>query len=59
MTGQLVREDPGVGERGSVSYADGRLYCCSEDGTVGLPRPSPEECEIVGSFRGAQRDGSR
>ena len=47
----------GVGKGGSVTFADGMLYCYSEDGTVGLIRPSPEKCEVVSSFKVSQGDG--
>jgi len=58
QSGRLAWEDPGVGKGGSVIYADGRLYCYTEDGTVGLLRPSAEKCEILGSFKVPQGDGS-
>lgn len=57
-TGQLAWEAPGVGKGGSVIFADGMLYCYSEDGVVGLVRPSPEKCEVVSTFKVAQGDGS-
>lgn len=50
-TGRLAWEAPGVGKGGSVVFADGMLYCYSEDGTVGLMRPSPESCQVVSSFK--------
>ena len=56
-TGKLAWEAPGVGKGGSVTFADGLLYCYSEDGTVGLMRPSPEKCEVVSSFKVTQGDG--
>jgi outer membrane protein assembly factor BamB len=41
-TGKIVWESRDLG-RGSVTYADGRLYCYSEkDGTVALVRASPD-----------------
>jgi outer membrane protein assembly factor BamB len=56
-TGKLAWEAPGVGKGGSVTFSDGLLYCYSEDGTVGLMRPSPEKCEVVSSFKVSQGDG--
>ena len=56
-TGKLAWESPGVGKSGSVTFADGLLYCYSEDGTVGLVRPSPEKCEVLSSFQVPQGDG--
>jgi outer membrane protein assembly factor BamB len=57
-TGKLAWEAPGVGRGGSVIFADGMLYCYSEDGVVGLVRPSPEKCEVVSTFKVAEGDGS-
>lgn len=56
-TGRLAWEDVGVGKGGSVIYADGLLYCYSEDGTVGLMRPSAQRCEVVSTFKVPQGDG--
>ncbi|MCX5670993.1 MAG: PQQ-binding-like beta-propeller repeat protein [Planctomycetota bacterium] len=56
-TGKLAWEDPGVGKSGSVIFADGRLYCYSEDGVVGLVRPSPERCQVVSTFKVPQGEG--
>ena len=56
-TGKLMWEDAGVGKGGSVVYADGMLYCYTEDGTVGLVRASPEKCEILGRFKVPLGDG--
>jgi outer membrane protein assembly factor BamB len=56
-TGRLAWEDRGVGKGGSVIAADGMLYCYSEDGVVGLVRPSPERCEVVSAFKVPQGDG--
>jgi outer membrane protein assembly factor BamB len=35
---------------GSAIYADGRLYCLDEKGSVGLLKPGPDGLEIVGRF---------
>ena len=50
-TGRLAWEAAGVGKGGSVIYADGLLYCYSEDGMVGLMRPNPESCQVISSFK--------
>jgi outer membrane protein assembly factor BamB len=44
--------------QGSLLYADGRLYCLAEDGTMALVNATPERFEIVGQFRfvDAKRD---
>ncbi|MCX7046314.1 MAG: PQQ-binding-like beta-propeller repeat protein, partial [Candidatus Sumerlaeota bacterium] len=49
-TGKLAWEAPCVGKSGSVIYAGGMLYCYSEDGNVGLVKPSPEKCQVVSKF---------
>jgi len=37
--------------KGSIHFADGRLYCFSENGTVVLVEPSPDEFREKGRFR--------
>ena len=37
--------------KGSLTYADGMLYCLEERGTMALVKATPEECRIVSSFR--------
>jgi outer membrane protein assembly factor BamB len=39
---------------GSVIYADGRLYCLSQTGSMALVRPDPEKWEIVSRFEFAR-----
>jgi outer membrane protein assembly factor BamB len=56
-TGKLAWEAKGVGRGGSVVYADGMLYCYSEDGTVGLIRPRPDNCEVVSTFKLTEGQG--
>jgi outer membrane protein assembly factor BamB len=41
MTGEVAWRDRSVG-KGSVTYADGRIYALGENGTVGLIEPSPQ-----------------
>ena len=57
-TGKLMWQDVCVGQGGSVICADGLLYCYSEDGTMGLIRPSAEKCQVVSTFKVPQGDGS-
>ena len=57
-TGRLMWQDAGVGKGGSVIYADGMLYCYSEDGTVGLVRPSAEKCQVISTFKVPLGDGT-
>jgi outer membrane protein assembly factor BamB len=35
---------------GAAIYADGRLYCLDEKGSVGLLKPGPDGLEVVGRF---------
>ncbi len=36
---------------GAAIYADGRLYCLCQDGTMALVRPGKDDYEIAGRFR--------
>lgn len=50
-TGKVKWSDPGIG-RGSVAFADGRLYCCAEKGgAVALLQPSTEGWNEKGRFK--------
>ncbi len=49
-TGRKMYADRGVG-RGSLTYADGRLYTLSEKSVMGLVRPGPKAHEVVGQFK--------
>ena len=50
-TGEPKWHDKGVG-KGSLTYADGMLYCVSEQsGTVGLVRATPTAFEMTGTFK--------
>ncbi len=57
-TGKLMWQDGGVGRGGSVIFADGMLYCYSEDGNVGLVQPSSDKCNVVSTFKVPKGDGS-
>jgi len=48
-TGANKHMDKGVG-KGALTYADGMLYTLSEDGVMGLVRPTPDGHELVSSF---------
>jgi outer membrane protein assembly factor BamB len=56
-TGKLMWEAPCVGKGGSIIYADGMLYCYSQDGVVGLVRPNPDQCKVVSAFNVSLGDG--
>ena len=58
-TGDLKWQAAGVGRGGSIIYADGLFYCYSEDGNVGIMKPSPDKCEVVSSFKVPMGDGSQ
>ena len=47
QTGQKEWQAPG---KGSLTYADGRLYCLDEKGTLSLAEATPEKWSVVGSF---------
>jgi outer membrane protein assembly factor BamB len=58
-TGQVVWESKKL-KRGSVTYADGHLYCYSEDnGTVVLAEASPEGWKEHGRFKIPQETNIR
>ncbi|UCG59471.1 MAG: PQQ-binding-like beta-propeller repeat protein [Phycisphaerales bacterium] len=47
-TGRKRWQAPG---KGSLTYADGRLYCLDEKGTISLVKATAEKWDEVGSFR--------
>jgi outer membrane protein assembly factor BamB len=49
QTGEKKYMDKGVG-KGSLTYADGMLYTLSENGVMGLVRPTSKGYELVSSF---------
>ncbi|MBD0327143.1 MAG: PQQ-like beta-propeller repeat protein [Pyrinomonadaceae bacterium] len=49
-TGEVAWRDRSVG-KGSLVYADGHLYCLSENGVVGLVEATPEGYREKGRFR--------
>ncbi len=52
-TGEIAWRDRSVG-KGSLVYADGNLYCLSENGVVGLVEATPTGYKEKGRFRIAQ-----
>ena len=57
-TGKVMYETSWNGNKGSIIYADGMLYCYDENtGDVALVKPSPSRFEIVSSFRVTQGSG--
>ncbi|MCP4711636.1 MAG: PQQ-like beta-propeller repeat protein, partial [Planctomycetes bacterium] len=49
-TGRIKKDEKGVG-KGSVTYADGMLYCYGERGTLGLAKVTPDGFEFVSQFK--------
>ena len=49
-SGKVMYEADGVG-MGSVTYADGMLYCYGENGALGLVKASPEGYELSGRIQ--------
>ena len=49
-TGEIAWRDRSVG-KGSLVYADGRLYCLSENGVVGLVEATPAGYHETGRFQ--------
>jgi len=57
-SGKVMYKVKWNGNKGSVIYADGMLYCYDENtGDVALVKASPEKFEIVSSFRVTQGSG--
>ena len=52
-TGKRMWNEPG---KGSLTYADGRLYCLDERGIMTLIRATTEKWDPVGSFRPPRGD---
>jgi outer membrane protein assembly factor BamB len=50
LTGEVAWRDRSVG-KGSIVYAEGRLYCLGENGTVGLVEATPEAYKEVSRFQ--------
>ncbi len=50
VSGDIAAKMRGVG-KGSVVYADGRLYTLGENGTIGLVDPDPENFRLISSFK--------
>jgi outer membrane protein assembly factor BamB len=48
-TGEIAWKDRSVG-KGSMVYADGHLYCYSENGVIGLVEATPEGYREKGRF---------
>ena len=48
MTGEQKHRETG---KGSLTYADGMLYCLSEQGLMELVEPTPAARKVVSSFR--------
>lgn len=60
-TGKVLwdeREDPKRVEKGSIAFADGRLYYRTESGTVLLIEPNPKEYVEKGRFKQPDRSKS-
>ena len=50
-SGKVCYAEPGIG-KGSLTYADGMLYCTSEStGTVALVHPDPKGFRIASQFK--------
>ncbi|MHC4175281.1 MAG: PQQ-like beta-propeller repeat protein [Planctomycetota bacterium] len=57
-TGKVMYEATWNGNKGSIIYADGMLYCYDENTSdVALVKPSPKRFDIVSSFRVTEGTG--
>ena len=57
-TGKVMWSEPSVG-KGSLAYADGRLYLRSEQGPVALIEASPDGLKELSRFDQPDRSGAR
>jgi outer membrane protein assembly factor BamB len=46
-----------LGNKGNIIFAEGLLYCYSENGDVGLVRPNPEKFDVISSFEISEGSG--
>ena len=58
QTGKILWQDRGIG-KGSVVYADGFLYCRSEDGPVALVEAAPTGYRETGRFTQPDRSNKK
>jgi outer membrane protein assembly factor BamB len=57
-SGKVMYDNKWNGNKGSIIYTDGMLYCYDENtGDVALVKPSPKRFEIVSSFRVTEGTG--
>jgi len=49
-TGKVKYTAKDLGNKGNIIFAEGLLYCYSENGDVGLVKPSPEKFNVISSF---------
>jgi outer membrane protein assembly factor BamB len=57
-TGKVQYTAKELGNKGNIIYADGLMYCYSEDGDVGLVQPDPKKFDIISSFEIEEGSGS-
>jgi outer membrane protein assembly factor BamB len=57
-TGKIIWQDRGIG-KGSVTYADGHIYCRSEDGLMGLVEATPKSYQEKARFSQPDRSGKK
>jgi len=50
-TGEVKFQEKIFDAKGSIIWADGRLYCYSEKGTLGLVRPTEDGMKLISSFK--------
>lgn len=57
QTGDVIFQKKILDAKGSITCADGMLYCYNENGTLGLVKPTQAGMELVSSFQIAMGDG--
>jgi outer membrane protein assembly factor BamB len=56
-TGKVKYTAKELGNKGNIIFAEGLLYCYSEEGDVGLVRPTPEKFDVISSFEISEGSG--
>jgi len=56
-TGKVKYTAKDLGNKGNIIFAEGLLYCYSENGDVGLVKPSPEKFNVISSFEITEGSG--
>ncbi len=51
VSGKVMYSSTELGDKGSILYSDGMLYCYDESGTMGLVQPDPAAFKLISKFK--------